>query len=139
MANKSCKIVIGYIKNLEFNSPNVPNLFLIKAEGNARVTTNLNLQIDDIEDSRAKDVTLTATVDAHTEKQAIFKTLVAYAAIVNITDNVSRKEDIESLIRLEVLPELYTEIKKIVEDITSKSGFTAVTLPDVSFQLNTSD
>ena len=127
-----------YLKGVEFESPNAPELFF-----NAESAANLEISID--VQSKVSDDTY-YLVELHTRlipkigEQVVFNLKLVYSTLVEILDKNMDDEQRKFLLTVIIPQSMYNPLRALVWDLTSASGFPPIMMNDYDFathQVNT--
>ena len=127
-----------YLKGVEFESPNAPELFF-----NAESAANLKISID--VQSKVSDDTY-YLVELHTRlipkigEQVVFNLKLVYSTLVEILDKNMDDEQRKFLLTVIIPQSMYNPLRALVWDLTSASGFPPIMMNDYDFathQVNT--
>ena len=115
------KIIGKYIKKLDFNIPNPKTFYLLSKE-----ITNYKINID-IKSNQVKEkiIEVETTLRLIPIKDDFDKinTEIIYAAVVELSNEISNKKEIEEIILIKVPTKIYPELRKIFVFIFENSGF----------------
>tara|TARA_B100001093_G_scaffold472440_1_gene495575 strand:- start:10366 stop:10785 length:420 start_codon:yes stop_codon:yes gene_type:complete len=127
------KIIGKYIKKLDFVIPDPKTFFLLsKNIGNYKI--NIDIKSDQIKE-KIIEVQVTLNLTPTKEDLEKIKTKIVYATIIEISDEISDKKDIEKIILIKVPSEIYPDLRKIFIFTFENSGFKEVKISDkVDFQ-----
>lgn len=121
-----------YLKSVEFESPNTPNLFF-----NAESAANLGISID-VQSKIAEDTSL-YLVELHTSltpkinEQIVFNLKLIYSTLVEIVDKDIDDETRKHLLTVIIPQSMYNPLRALVWDITLASGFPPIMMSDYNF------
>ena len=127
-----------YLKGVEFESPNAPELFF-----NAESAANLEISID--VQSKVSDDTY-YLVELHTHiipkigEQVVFNLKLVYSTLVEILDKNMDDEQRKFLLTVIIPQSMYNPLRALVWELTSASGFPPIMMNDYDFathQVNT--
>ena len=121
-----------YLKSVEFDSPNTPEMFF-----NANSAANLEISID-VQSRVAEDTSL-YLVELHTcltpkiNKQLVFNLKLVYSTLVEITDKEMDDETRKYLLTVIVPQSMYNPLRALVWKLTLESGFPPIMMNDYDF------
>lgn len=127
-----------YLKGVEFESPNAPELFF-----DAESAANLEISID--VQSKVSDDTY-YLVELHTRlipkigEQVVFNLKLVYSTLVEILDKNMDDEQRKFLLTVIIPQSMYNPLRALVWELTSASGFPPIMMNDYDFathQVNT--
>lgn len=121
-----------YLKSVEFDSPNTPEMFF-----NANSATNLEISID-VQSRVAEDTSL-YLVELHTSlppkinEQLVFNLKIVYSTLVEITDKEMDDETRKYLLTVVVPQSMYNPLRALVWKLTLESEFPPIMMNDYDF------
>lgn len=121
-----------YLKSVEFDSPNTPEMFF-----NANSAANLEISID-VQSRVAEDTSL-YLVELHTcltpkiNEQLVFNLKIVYSTLVEITDKEMDDETRKYLLTVVVPQSMYNPLRALVWKLTLESGFPPIMMNDYDF------
>lgn len=121
-----------YLKSVEFDSPNTPEMFF-----NANSAANLEISID-VQSRVAEDTSL-YLVELHTcltpkiNEQLVFNLELVYSTLVEITDKEMDDETRKYLLTVVVPQSMYNPLRALVWKLTLESGFPPIMMNDYDF------
>ena len=127
-----------YLKGVEFESPNTPELFF-----NAESAANLEISID-VQSKVSNDTYY--LVELHTRlipkigEQVVFNLKLVYSTLVEILDKNMDDEQRKFLLTVIIPQSMYNPLRALVWELTSASGFPPIMMNDYDFathQVNT--
>ena len=129
----SYKIIGKYIKNLDFSIPSPKAFFLLSKE-----ISNYKINID-IKSNQVKEkiIEVQTTLSLSPVKDSFEKinTKIVYSTIIELTDEITDKKEIEKIILINVPSDIYPELRKIFVFVFENSGFKDIKISEnVDFQ-----
>jgi preprotein translocase subunit SecB len=120
----SYKIIGKYIKNLNFNIPNAKTFFLL-SKNISSYKINIDIKSNQIKE---KIIEIQTTLNLTPIKQdlEIIETKITFATIIELSEGIINKKDIEEIILIKVPSEIYPELRKIFIFVFENSGFKEV-------------
>ena len=121
-----------YLKSVEFDSPNTPEMFF-----NANSAANLEISID-VQSRVAEDTSL-YLVELHTclipkiNEQLVFNLKLVYSTLIEITDKEMDDETRKYLLTVVVPQSMYNPLRALVWKLTLESGFPPIMMNDYDF------
>ena len=121
-----------YLKSVEFDSPNTPEMFF-----NANSAANLEISID-VQSRVAEDTSL-YLVELHTcltpkiNELLVFNLKLVYSTLVEITDKEMDDETRKYLLTVVVPQSMYNPLRALVWKLTLESGFPPIMMNDYDF------
>ena len=127
------KIIGKYIKNLDFSIPNPKTFFLLSKD-----ISNYKINID-IKSKQVKEkiieVQTTLSLSPIKDNFEKINTKIVYSTVIEITDEITDKKEIEKIILINVPSEIYPELRRIFVFIFENSGFKEIKInKTVDFQ-----
>ena len=117
----SYKIIAKYIKDIKFQIADSRSFFLL-----SKNISNYNLNID-IKSNQVKEkiieVQTTLSLSPIKDNFEKINTKIVYSTIIEITDEITDKKEIEKIILINVPSEIYPEVRRIFVFIFENSGF----------------
>ena len=129
----SYKIIGKYIKDLNFKIPDPKTFFLLSKD-----ISNYKINID-IKSNQIKEniIEVQTSLNLLPVKENLEKinTKIIFATIIELTDKITDKKEIENIILIKVPTEIYPELRKIFIFVFENSGFKEVKISgNVDFQ-----
>ena len=122
------KIIGKYVKDLVFKIPNSKTFFYLSKE-----ISNYKINID-IKSNQLKEkiieVEITLSLIPVKENLDKIDTRIVYTTIIEISNNVTDKTDIEKIILIDVPSKVYSDLRKIFIFVFESSGFKDVKIND---------
>jgi len=117
----SYKIIGRYIKNLDFNIPN-PKTFFLLSKDISNYKINIDIKSNQVKE-KIIEVQTTLSLSPIKDNFEKINTKIVYSTIIEITDEITDKKEIEKIILINVPSEIYPELRKIFVFIFENSGF----------------
>tara|TARA_X000001036_G_scaffold213915_1_gene200448 strand:+ start:1101 stop:1520 length:420 start_codon:yes stop_codon:yes gene_type:complete len=117
----SYKIIGKYIKDLKFNIPN-PKTFFLLSKDISNYKINIDIKSNQVKEKIIEVVTTLKLLPTKENFEKI-NTEIVYAAVIEITEEITDKKKIEKVILIEVPSKIYPELRKIFVFVFEKSGF----------------
>jgi preprotein translocase subunit SecB len=118
------KIIGKYIKDLDFKIPNPKTFFLL-----SKNISNYKINID-IKSNQIKEyiIEVQTTLNLTPTKEDFEKinTKIVFSTIVELSDKIKDKEEIEKIILIDVPSKIYPELRNIFIYVFENSGFKEV-------------
>jgi preprotein translocase subunit SecB len=122
------KIIGKYVKDLIFKIPNSKTFFYLSKE-----ISNYKINID-IKSNQLKEkiieVEITLSLIPVKENLDKIDTRIVYTTIIEVSNNVTDKTDIEKIILIDVPSKVYSDLRKIFIFVFESSGFKDVKIND---------
>ncbi len=128
------KIISQFLKDISFESPNVPELFFNQDNGQAKIEINIDIQIKGAENNVFM-VDLVTKVHSKLDKdeKSIFLIETTYSALVQMADEKDEEVKKRTLL-IDVPTMIFPSLRALVTRLTSESGFPAFTMQPVDFE-----
>lgn len=118
-----------YIKDLSYEVPNAPNVFLEPPQEQPSIDLNLDVQVEGIAD-KIFEVTLAIQATANFGEMAAYIIELKYAGVLNLE---APEEHKAGILFVEVPRLLFPFARAILVDVTRDGGFQPLTLGPVDF------
>ncbi|MDR2413333.1 MAG: protein-export chaperone SecB [Rickettsiales bacterium] len=126
-------IISQFLKDISFESPNVPELFFKQENGNAKLEVNIDVQIKGAENNLFMVDLITkvhSKLDA--DGKSIFLIESTYSGLVQMEEE--KDEEIKKRILLVNIPALlFPTVRGLITRLTSESGFPTFTMQQIDF------
>ena len=122
------KIIGKYIKELNFNIPNVKTFFLLSKD-----IANYKINVDIKSSQTKKNIIEILTSLSLTPIKNDFETIntkIIYSTIVELEGNELSKNEMEKIILIEIPTKIYPELRKIFVFLFENSGFKDVKISE---------
>ena len=117
----SYKIIGKYIKNLDFSIPN-PKTFFLLSKDISNYKINIDIKSNQVKE-KIIEVQTTLSLSPIKDNFEKINTKIVYSTIIEITDEITDKKEIEKIILINVPSKIYPELRKIFVFIFENSGF----------------
>ncbi len=129
----SYKIIGKYIKDLDFKIPN-PKIFSLLSKNISNYKINIDIKSNQLKD-RIIEVEITLNLTPVKDNFEKINTKIIYSTIIELTDGITDKKEIEKIILINVPSEVYPELRKIFVFVFENSGFKDIKISNnVDFQ-----
>ena len=129
----SYKIIGKYIKDLNFSIPN-PKTFLLLSKDISNYKINIDIKSNQIKE-KIIDVQTTLNLSPIKNNFEKINTKIVYSTIIELTDRITDKKEIEKIILINVPSDIYPELRKIFVFVFENSGFKNIKISEnVDFQ-----
>ena len=129
----SYKIIGKYIKDLNFSIPN-PKTFFLLSKNIEGYKINIEINSAQIKE-KIIDVQTTLNLSPIKNNFEKINTKIVYSTIIELTDRITDKKEIEKIILINVPSDIYPELRKIFVFVFEKSGFKDIKISEnVDFQ-----
>ena len=129
----SYKIIGKYIKDLNFNIPD-PETFFSLPKNISNYKINIDIKSTQIKN---KIIEIQTTLGLYPTKKKLkeINTKIIYSTIVELTDEITDKQEVEKIILIKVPTSIYPDLRKIFVFLFENSGFREVNIArSVDFQ-----
>ena len=117
----SYKIIGKYIKELKFNIPNPKTFFLL-----AKDITNYKINID-IKSAQIKqniiEILISLSLNPNKDNFEKIETNIIFSVVIEFINEKIGKEEMESIILIDVPSKIYPELRRIFVFLFENSGF----------------
>ncbi len=126
-------IISQFLKDISFESPNVPELFFKQDNGQAKLEINIDIQIKGAENNLFM-VDLIMKVHSKLEKddKSIFLIESTYSGLVQLEEKKD-EEDTRRTLLIDVPTLLFPAVRGLITRLTSESGFPTFAMQPVDF------
>ena len=127
------KIIAKYIKNLQFKIPSTKTFFSL-AQDISKYKINIDIKSNQIKE-KIIDVQTTLNLSPIKNDFEKINTKIVYSTIIELTDGITDKKEIEKIILINVPSDIYPELRKIFVFVFENSGFKDIKISEnVDFQ-----
>ena len=119
-------IVAKYIKDINFNIPDVKSYFLIE-KNISNYKINFDIKSKKIKDDIIEVDTNLKLISGVSNENKI-NVSILFSSLVNIKKNIKNKNDLEKIVLVDVPTSIYPDIRNILVFLFEKSGFKKVNL-----------
>jgi preprotein translocase subunit SecB len=126
-------IIQQFLKDISFESPNVPELFFKQENGNAKLEINIDVQIKGAENNLFMvDLITKVHSKLEADSKTIFMIESTYSGLVQMEEE--KDEEIKKRTLLIDIPTLlFPSVRAMITRLTSESGFPAFAMQPVDF------
>ena len=117
----SYKIIGKYIKNLDFSIPN-PKTFFLLSKDISNYKINIDIKSNQVKE-KIIEVQTTLSLSPIKDNFEKINTKIVYSTVIEITDEITDKKEIEKIILINVPSKIYPELRRIFVFIFENSGF----------------
>ena len=129
----SYKIIGKYIKNLDFKIPN-PKVFSLLSKNIANYKINIDIKSNQLKE-RILEIETTLNLSPVKNDFEKINTKIVYSTIIELTDGITNKKEIEKIILINVPSDIYPELRKIFVFVFENSGFKDIKISkNIDFQ-----
>ena len=115
------KIIGKYIKNLDFEIPS-PQIYSSLSKEITDYKINIDIKSNQVKE-KIIEVQTTLSLSPIKDNFEKINTKIVYSTIIEITDEITDKKEIEKIILIDVPSEIYPEVRRIFVFIFENSGF----------------
>lgn len=127
-------IISQFLKDISFESPNVPELFFKNDNGQAKLEINIDIQIKGADNNLFMvDVITKVHSKLEAGEKSIFLIESTYSGLVQLDGEAADEEDKKRTLLIDVPTLLFPAIRALVTRLTSESGFPTFTMQPVDF------
>lgn len=128
-------IISQFLKDISFESPNVPELFFKSDNGQAKLEIKIDIQIKGAENNLFM-VDLITKVHSKLEagEKSIFLIESTYSGLVQLGEEKIDDETKKKTLLIDVPTLLFPTVRGLITRLTSESGFPAFTMQPVDFE-----
>ncbi len=127
-------IISQFLKDISFESPNVPELFFKSDNGQAKLEINIDIQIKGAENNLFM-VDLITKVHSKLENgdKSIFLIESTYSGLVQLGEEEIDDETKKQTLLIDVPTLLFPAVRALITRLTSESGFPTFAMQPVDF------
>lgn len=127
-------IISQFLKDISFESPNVPELFFKNDNGQAKLEINIDIQIKGADNNLFMvDVITKVHSKLEAGEKSIFLIESTYSGLVQLEGEATDEEDKKRTLLIDVPTLLFPSVRALVTRLTSESGFPTFTMQPVDF------
>ena len=127
------KIIGKYIKNLDFNIPS-PKIYSLLLKEIPNYKINIDIKSNQIKE-KIIEIETSLSLIPNNENIEKVNTKIAFATIIEITNQKIDKDELENIILVKVPSSIYSEIRKIFLFLFEASGFKEIKINEsVNFE-----
>ena len=124
----SYKIIGKYIKNLDFSIPS-PKTFFLLSKDISNYKINIDIKSNQVKE-KIIEVQTSLSLTPIKDNFEKINTKIVYSTIIEITDGVTDKKEIEKIILINVPSKIYPELRRIFVFLFENSGFKDVKISE---------
>ncbi len=127
-------IISQFLKDISFESPNVPELFFKQENGQAKLEINIDIQIKGAENNLFMvDLITKAHSKLEKDDKTVFLIESTYSGLVQMEEE--KDEEIKKRTLLINVPTLlFPSVRALIARLTSESGFPTFVMQPVDFE-----
>lgn len=130
-----------FLKCMEFGSQSTPAIFFNSAsngEAVNQISIDVQSQVDEGLSIFLVQLNVVISPKLVSDGQEVFNLKLSYCSIIKIIDSGIGKEELYRLLTIDIPKELYGQVRALVWDITTASGFPGMVISDFDFAKYTS-
>jgi preprotein translocase subunit SecB len=128
------KIISQFLKDISFESPNVPELFFKNENNPAKMEIGIDLQVKGAENNIFMvDLIVKAHSKLEQDDKSIFLIESTYSGLVQMEEEKDEEAKKRTLL-IDVPTMLFPSVRALVTRLTSESGFPAFSMQPVDFE-----
>ena len=127
-------IISQFLKDISFESPNVPDLFFKQDNGQAELEINIDMQVK-VSEKNLYMVDLITKIHSKLKSDAksIFLIEATYTGLVQIDESEKDEEAKKRTLLIDVPTLLFPSVRALVTRLTAESGFPPFAMQMVDF------
>ncbi|MCL2339094.1 MAG: protein-export chaperone SecB [Proteobacteria bacterium] len=127
-------LISQFLKDISFESPNVPELFFKQENGQAKMEINIDIQIKGTENNLYM-VDLITKLHSKLEAgdKSIFMIECTYSGLVQM-EKTENEEELKRTLLIDVPTLLFPAVRALIVRLTAESGFPPFAMQPVDFQ-----
>ena len=126
-------IISQFLKDISFESPNVPALFFKNDNGQAKLEIGIDIQIKGAENNLFMvDLIVKAHSKLEKDDKTIFLIETTYSGLVQMEEEKDEEKKKRTLL-IDVPTLLFPTVRGLITRLTSESGFPTFTMQPVDF------
>ena len=127
-------LISQFLKDISFESPNVPELFFKQENGQAKMEINIDIQIKGTENNLYM-VDLITKLHSKLEAgdKSIFMIECTYSGLAQM-EKTENEEELKRTLLIDVPTLLFPAVRALIVRLTAESGFPPFAMQPVDFQ-----
>ena len=127
-------IISQFLKDISFESPNVPDLFFKQDNGQAELEINIDMQVKGSEKNLFMvDLITKIHSKLKADSKSIFLIEATYSGLVQMEEEKDEEKKKRTLL-IDVPTLIFPSLRALVTRLTSESGFPAFVMQPVDFE-----
>ena len=127
-------IISQFLKDISFESPNVPDLFFKQDNGQAELEINIDMQVQGSEKNLYMvDLITKIHSKLKSDAKSIFLIEATYTGLVQIDESEKDEEAKKRTLLIDVPTLLFPSVRALVTRLTAESGFPPFAMQMVDF------
>ncbi len=128
-------IISQFLKDISFESPNVPELFFKQDNSPAKMEINIDMQVKGAENNLFMvDLIIKAHSKLEADEKSIFMIDCTYSSLVQMDENVKDEETKKRALLIDVPTLLFPAVRALIVRLTAESGFPPFAMQPVDFE-----
>lgn len=127
------KIMSQFLKDISFESPNVPDLFFKQEDSQANLEVNINIQIKGAENNVFMVDLITKVHSKLKTDKTVFLIESTYSGLVQMEEEKDEEAKKRTLL-IDVPAQLFPSVRSLITRLTSESGFPPFAMQPVDFE-----
>lgn len=123
------KIIGKYINTLDFNIPN-PKAFFLLSKNISNYKIKIDIKSNQVNE-KIIEVQTTLSLNPVKDNFEKISTKIVYSAIIELSEKVKDKKEIEKIILIKVPGDIYSELRKIFIYLFECSGFKDIKISQI--------
>jgi len=127
-------MISQFLKDISFESPNVPELFFKQENGQAKMEINVDLQVKGAEGGLyMTDLVIKLHSKLEEGDKTIFMIECTFTGLAQLDKDAS-EEDVKKVTLIDVPTLIFPNVRALVTRMTAESGFPPFTMQPVDFK-----
>lgn len=132
---KKFDLITEFLKNISFESPNVPALFFQKENGQAKASTNIDIKVQGAENNLYMvDLLVSLNSSLNADNVIIFAVVCIYSGLVHV-EEYENEEELKRILMIDVPAMIFPSAKTLIEQVIMTSGFPPFKMQTVDFNI----
>ena len=128
------QLMSEFLKDISFESPNVPELFFQQESGQAKMDINIDIQIKGADNNfYMVDLLIGVHSSLETDGKTIFMVNSTYSCLLQ-AEQTENEEELKKTLLINVPAILFPSAKMLIEQIILNSGFPPFKMQQVDFE-----
>ena len=128
-------IISQFLKDISFESPNVPELLFKQDNSPAKMEINIDMQVKGAENNLFMvDLIIKAHSKLEADDKSIFMIDCTYSSLVQMDENVKDEEAKKRTLLIDVPTLLFPAVRALIVRLTAESGFPPFAMQPVDFE-----
>ncbi len=128
-------IISQFLKDISFESPNVPELFFKQENSPAKLEINIDMQVKGAENNLFMvDLIMKVHSKLESGDKSIFLIDSTYSGMVQMDESVKDEEAKKRTLLIDVPTLLFPAVRSLITRLTAESGFPPFAMQPVDFE-----